>query len=99
MSDLAPLAMRMSAVLLLLGIVRLLLNRYSQLSRIPGPWLASCTNLWRFALTWTEKAEATHIKLHAQHGDVVRLGPNLVSVTDLHAVKKIYGAGTSFEKV
>jgi hypothetical protein len=99
MPDLVPLAIRVSAVLLIFGISRLLLNRYNRLSKIPGPWLASSTNLWRFALTWTEKAEATHIKLHAQYGDVVRLGPNLVSVTDLDAVKKIYGAGTSFEKV
>lgn len=99
MPDLVPLVIRALAVFLLFGISRLLLNRYNRLSRIPGPWLASCTNLWRFALTWTEKAEATHIKLHAQHGDVVRLGPNLVSVTDVDAIKKIYGAGTSYEKV
>lgn len=89
-----------SAAFALLAALHLLVNRYKHgLNRIPGPWLASCTNLWRFALTWTEKAEHTHIKLHAQYGDVVRLGPNLVSVTDLSTVKKIYGAGSSFEKV
>ena len=40
----------------------------------------------------------TMINLHTQHGPLVRTGPNEVSVSDLAAVKKIYGAGTKFRK-
>ena len=38
------------------------------------------------------------IKLHKKHGKLVRTGPNEVSVSDLSAIKKIYGSGTSFRK-
>ncbi|SLM40221.1 cytochrome p450 family protein [Lasallia pustulata] len=38
------------------------------------------------------------IALHQRHGKIVRTGPNEVSVSDLGAIKKIYGAGTRFKK-
>lgn len=40
----------------------------------------------------------TMISLHAQHGPLIRTGPNEISVADLPAIKKIYGAGTKFRK-
>jgi hypothetical protein len=91
---------RFTTILLIPLFACFIFNRFSRgISKIPGPWLASSTDLWRFTLTWTERAETTHVKLHAQYGDVVRLGPNLVSITDVDAIKKIYGAGSYFEKV
>ena len=38
------------------------------------------------------------ISLHARYGHLVRTGPDEVSVSDLTAIKKIYGAGTRFRK-
>lgn len=38
------------------------------------------------------------IALHQRHGKLVRTGPNEVSVSDLAAIKKFYGAGTKFIK-
>ncbi|MCJ1451493.1 hypothetical protein MMC28_001830 [Mycoblastus sanguinarius] len=38
------------------------------------------------------------IDLHRRHGKLVRTGPNEVSVSDLSAIKKIYGARTKFVK-
>lgn len=38
------------------------------------------------------------IDLHAKHGALVRTGPKEVSVSDLTAIKAIYGAGTKFRK-
>lgn len=38
------------------------------------------------------------IELHQKHGSLVRTGPNEVSVSDLSALKVIYGAGTKFRK-
>lgn len=40
----------------------------------------------------------TMIGLHNKHGSLVRTGPNEVSVSDLSAIKTIYGAGTKFRK-
>lgn len=40
----------------------------------------------------------TMINLHKRHGKLVRTGPNEVSVSDLSAIKSIYGAGTKFRK-
>lgn len=38
------------------------------------------------------------IKLHEKYGDLVRTGPNEVSVASLPAIKQIYGAGSKFRK-
>ena len=40
----------------------------------------------------------TMINLHEKYGKLVRTGPNEVSVSDLSAIKLIYGAGTKFRK-
>ncbi|KAK3687124.1 hypothetical protein LTR37_019117 [Vermiconidia calcicola] len=38
------------------------------------------------------------IALHEKHGPLVRTGPSEVSVSELSAIKTIYGAGTKFRK-
>ncbi|MCJ1363635.1 hypothetical protein MMC16_002742 [Acarospora aff. strigata] len=38
------------------------------------------------------------IELHKRQGKLIRTGPNEISVSDLSAIQKIYGAGTSFRK-
>lgn len=69
------------------------------LNRYPGPWLASITNWWRFFDVCGRRPETTHIKLHRQHGDVVRLGPNVLSFANAAAIKQIYGLNKGFVKV
>jgi hypothetical protein len=44
-------------------------------------------------------AEVTHHKLHQKYGDYVRLGPNVVSVRNLDALKIIYGINKGYNKV
>jgi len=61
------------------------------LHRYPGPFLAKFTNLWRFFENYTRRSEWTHLRLHQQYGDIVRLGPNVLSFGDPAAVKSIYG--------
>jgi hypothetical protein len=86
--------------LLALGIIRLASNKWCYgIQRIPGPWLAAYTNLWRFIIVWNRHPEIHHVKLHRQYGDIVRLGPNVVSVTDIDAVKQIYALNSGFIKV
>lgn len=38
------------------------------------------------------------VDLHRQHGKLIRIGPNELSVADPSAIKKIYGHGTKFRK-
>ncbi|KAI4127866.1 MAG: hypothetical protein LQ347_004420 [Umbilicaria vellea] len=48
--------------------------------------------------SWQGDMHRTMIALHQKHGKLVRTGPNEVSVSDIAAIKKIYGAGTKFKK-
>ncbi|KAK2785075.1 hypothetical protein FQN53_007968 [Emmonsiellopsis sp. PD_33] len=73
-------------------VLYLLRNKYYHgLQAYPGPWLAAYTNWWRFFDTLSGSAERTHIRLHQQNGDIVRLGPNMLSFSDPRAIKDIYG--------
>lgn len=66
---------------------------------VPGPFLAKLSNLWRFIDVANGHAEETLYELHQKYGDYVRLGPNIVSVRDLDALKIIYGINKGYQKV
>lgn len=70
-----------------------------QQSHIPGPILASISNFPRLSWAYSSKAHLVHIKLHEQHGDLVRIGPNCISVGDPREISKIYGIAANFKKV
>ena len=78
----------------------LLRQRYHNgLSRYPGPLFASFTDLYRLLQLWkTRGAHEWCVKLHKKHGDVVRIGPNLLSFGDPRAIKDIYGLNKGFVK-
>jgi len=85
-------------VLALLG--RLVRNKFNHgLNKYPGPLAAGFTDWWRFVDVYNRKPERTHIELHRKHGDVVRLGPNVLSFADPTAIKTIYGLNKGFTKV
>lgn len=97
----------MKAILLLVGVVgalyiswvgftRLVLR--NDLSPVPGPWLASLTNLYRLIIVRRGESHYRAIELHKKYGKYVRLGPNLVSVSDPVALSSIYGAAKGFSK-
>lgn len=69
------------------------------LNKYPGPFLAAITNWWRFFDVYGRRPDITHIKLHRQHGDIVRLGPNALSFSNPQAIKQIYGLNKGFIKV
>jgi hypothetical protein len=88
------------AVLAIALIAYLVRNRFNRgLNKYPGPFLASLTNWWRFWDVYKRRAEITQMKLHAQCGDVVRLGPNALSFSNPKALKTIYGLNKGFTKV
>lgn len=66
---------------------------------VPGPFLAKLTNVWRFFDVAKGRTEKTLYALHNRYGDYVRLGPNVVSVRNLDAVKTIYGIKGGYRKV
>lgn len=86
-----------AAVLVLVHLARNCFTR--GVSEVPGPFLARFSNLWRFIDVARGKAEETHLKLHQKYGQYVRLGPNLVSVQNLDALKVIYGVNKGYTKV
>ena len=68
-------------------------------SHIPGPFLASITNIPRMRWGYSGRAHEIHIELHKRYGNLVRLGPNCISVGDPLAIPQIYGTGANFPKV
>lgn len=83
-----------------LFILYLVKNRFNNgLNKYPGPLLASLTDWWRVWDVYGQRPEKTHIALHAEHGDVVRLGPNTLSFANPAALKAIYGLNKGFVKV
>ncbi|KKF93237.1 Pisatin demethylase [Ceratocystis platani] len=68
------------------------------LHRYPGPWLARLTDFWRLWDVYNQAPHKTHRALHARHGDVVRLGPNVLSFSSPAAVKDIYGLNKGYIK-
>ena len=82
-------------------VVGYLLSNYFNhgLNKYPGPFLAKFTNWWRFLDVYGRRPDITHLKLHREHGDVVRLGPNSLSFANPRALKTIYGLNKGFTKV
>ncbi|OAP59435.1 hypothetical protein AYL99_06733 [Fonsecaea erecta] len=93
----------LKANLLLLAVVslviRCLYKRYaSPLRNVPGPWLASCSRLWKVWSTYNGHTELDHIALHKKYGPVVRTAPNEVSFGTCNAAKDIFAVGKGFHK-
>lgn len=83
-----------------LFITNLLWSYYnSPLKPIPGPFVAKFTNLWRFFDVWGGRPELTLRKLHQRYGSAVRIGPNIVSLSDPRLIKTIYSTRGEYLKV
>lgn len=87
------------AILLGLLAYYLISNKfYNGLNKYPGHPLAAYTNWWRFFENFSRRTEKTHIELHRKYGDIVRLGPNVLSFADPKAIKTIYGLNKGLTK-
>lgn len=88
------------AALLVVSILYVYRNESSLgLQRVPGPFVARLTPLYRIHLLWSGRCIKKFEKLHKQFGSVVRTGPNHVITSDQDAVFTIYDAGWRFPKV
>jgi hypothetical protein len=71
---------------------------FHRLHGIPGPAVASCSNLWRLYQAWKRRPELVHLALHEKYGPLVRIGPNAISVSDPKAISIIYALNGGFSK-
>lgn len=88
-------------VVLLLGFIlyRLLRNKFQpKLTRIPGPQLASFTKLWRVWKSTKGGLHTLYIDLHKKYGSVVRVAPNIVSLSNPDYISIIYNIKETFPK-
>jgi hypothetical protein len=85
--------------LIALAILAWIVRSYLSLRHIPGPFFASLTNLHRLLWVLGNKAHDIHIDLHRKYGDVVRIGPNVVSIANPAEIPRIYDYSGRFAKV
>ncbi|KAJ5461817.1 uncharacterized protein N7458_003369 [Penicillium daleae] len=71
---------------------------FSPLKDIPGPFWTRFTSLWYFSRVRGGQFEHENIKLHQQYGPIVRIAPNQYSISDISAIKTVYGTGSQFAK-
>lgn len=69
------------------------------LRNIPGPFVASFSGFWRAWAVAKGDWHTRNLELHRQYGSLVRIAPNVVSVSDPDALRVIYGLNCGFIKV
>lgn len=80
-------------------ITKLVYNAYLHpLRKIPGPFLAGATELWRTRKYAGGNWHQDILDLHRQYGPVVRVSPNEVSFVDRAALEQVYGHSTGTRK-
>ena len=77
-----------------------LLSSYFQngLHRFPGPLAAKFSQIWLLLNTRHGQHHQTVIKLHEKYGNIVRLGPDYVSLADQADIKVVYGFAKRLNK-
>ncbi|KIK41727.1 hypothetical protein CY34DRAFT_24266 [Suillus luteus UH-Slu-Lm8-n1] len=76
---------------ILLSVITYRLSPWHPLARYPGPILCRVSKFW---LAWVSRDGKQHIyysRLHQTYGDVVRIGPNELSIRDVNAVVPLMG--------
>lgn len=95
-----PVEISLAAFILALVLVSCFWTRNKpHLRNIPGPRLASFSNLWKIAGVLNQDMPWRNIEVHEKYGPLVRIGPNHVSTSDPEALKVIYGFVNIFKKV
>ncbi len=82
-------------------VIAVLRSRAAGIEHIPGPFLAKYTDALRayMAFKYSGREVNLYMKLHEKYGDVVRIGPQSVSVLDPRAVSVIYNVKARLSKV
>ncbi|KAI0902791.1 cytochrome P450 oxidoreductase [Ustulina deusta] len=79
--------------------IQLLRTRQKRhLAVIPGPIIASFSNLWKIAAIYYEDMPGWNITAHKKYGPVVRIGLNHISFASPEAFQAIYNSRDLFSK-
>ncbi|EYE94002.1 cytochrome P450 [Aspergillus ruber CBS 135680] len=70
----------------------------SPLKDFPGPIPAGLTNLWRFLDVFHGRPDKTQLELHRKYGSAVRIGPNVISLSDPGLISKVYTTKGAWRK-
>ncbi|PYI31609.1 cytochrome P450 monooxygenase [Aspergillus indologenus CBS 114.80] len=71
---------------------------YRKLWHFPGPVWARFTNLPRVRWLQTGRSHEIHMELHDKYGSFVRLGPNMISISDPDALPAVYPSKLGVKK-
>jgi hypothetical protein len=66
---------------------------------IPGPFFASILPFDRVLSTYSGHQFQRHLDYHAQYGNLVRVGPNHVSLGNSDQISNVYSITSKFDKV
>lgn len=69
------------------------------LARIPGPFLASVSPIWKLQRAIKGTLHRDILNGHEKYGGIVRVAPNEVSIADPEEIKMIYVLNAGFNKV
>ncbi|KAJ5460255.1 cytochrome P450 [Penicillium daleae] len=89
---------------LVLSVVILFISRFlwnylrSPLKSFPGPAATSFTNIWRLQDVFRGRCDITQTALHRKHGPAVRMGPNLLSLSDPNLISQVYNTKSPWLK-
>uniref|UniRef100_A0A0B7KQS9 Cytochrome P450 n=3 Tax=Bionectria ochroleuca TaxID=29856 RepID=A0A0B7KQS9_BIOOC len=74
-------------------------NRYGRgLHGIPGPFLQSFSMVPRAWQVWQGNIHQRDLEFHQKYGKLVRIGPRLLSLSDVSEMNTVYGITTKFYK-
>ena len=71
----------------------------SPLRSFPGPLPTGFTNIWRLQDVFKGRCDITHNELHRKYGPAVRMGPNLLSLSDPNLIGQVYSTKNPWLKV
>ncbi|KAF7957208.1 hypothetical protein EAE96_002799 [Botrytis aclada] len=84
---------------LFLGLLQLFHTRYyGGLHKVPGPFLASISNIWKVVALYRGIMPQENIAIHAKYGPVVRIGPHHVSFASPEALQIIHSSRNAYPK-
>ncbi|KAK6005955.1 hypothetical protein QM012_006365 [Aureobasidium pullulans] len=84
---------------LALIVVHLVHTRYKNgLHKIPGPFLASLTSLWKWNIVRQEQMPFVNTKLHEKYGPLVRIGPHHISASSTESIQVVHRSRSGFTK-
>lgn len=85
---------------IILCVLKLVGTRLNGLKGLPGPWLASFSNLWKVIAVYRDEMHIKGAAIHDKYGPIVRIGPHHVSVSSSESFNKVHvSTRTAFEKV